>query len=175
MLSLGGCFMPSGINPTLGCNPHLGCQQKDFYLPGKGYWAPKPKYGPKATIGALIGAGVGALAGSQIGNGTGKLVATAAGSVTGLVFGHSVGETIDKVDQMWASRAITHSFNNNTPVSWQNKKGNFSVTNTPTRTIGKCRDFTTDLVVNGVNKQIRGTACRNSRTGEWEMTEPYYK
>ena len=163
MVSLGGCFMSSGINPPLGCNPHFGCQQQNSYLP------------PKATIGALIGAGVGALAGSQIGNGAGQLVATAAGSVAGLVFGHSVGGTIDKIDQMFASRAITHSFNNNTPVSWQNKKGNFSVTNTPTKTIGNCRDFTTDMVVNGVNKQIRGTACRNSRTGEWEMTEPYYK
>ena len=101
--------MPSGINPSLGCSPITGCQSKDYYLPGKGVWAPKPKFGPKATFGALVGAGLGGLVGSQIGNGAGKLVATAAGSVAGLTLGHSLGTTFDRVDHMFGTMAIKQS------------------------------------------------------------------
>ena len=48
--------MPSGINPSLGCSPITGCTSKDYYLPGKGVWAPKPKFGKKATFAAIGGA-----------------------------------------------------------------------------------------------------------------------
>ena len=69
-LSLSGCLMPSGINPTLGCSPITGCQAKDYYLPGKGVWAPKKTVGQKAMIGAVGGAAggpVGALLGAAFG------------------------------------------------------------------------------------------------------------
>ncbi len=59
-LSLSGCFMPSGINPTNGCNPVTGCTAKDYYLPGKGVWAPKKTVGKKAMYGAIGGAAAGA-------------------------------------------------------------------------------------------------------------------
>jgi len=164
-LSLSGCFMPSGINPSLGCSPFTGCQQKDFYLPGRGYWAPKPMFQQKATYGALGGAALGAS--------LGKDPATAAiYGVLGLVVGYTIGDTIDKVDQMHAAMAINHSFNNNTPVTWQNQKGNFSLTNTPKKVNGICREFVTDMVINGKDKQMRGTACKNYK-GEWVMKETY--
>ena len=55
-LGLSGCFLPSGVNPTLGCSPILGCTERDYYLPGKGVWAPKPvTFGKKAQIGAVVG------------------------------------------------------------------------------------------------------------------------
>ena len=54
-LSLSGCLMPSKINPTLGCGP-LGCTSKDYYLPGKGVWAPRDQLSfSKAKIGAISG------------------------------------------------------------------------------------------------------------------------
>ncbi|SVC83350.1 uncharacterized protein METZ01_LOCUS336204, partial [marine metagenome] len=87
---------PSGVNPSLGCSPFNGCTSKDYYLPGKGVWAPKQKFGPKATIGAVIGAGAGAYVGGR----GGSPLSTAVGSVVGLVLGYQVGATFDKVDQM---------------------------------------------------------------------------
>ena len=60
--------MPSGINPTLGCSPITGCQAKDYYLPGKGVWAPKKTVGQKAMIGAVGGAAAGAYLGDAMRN-----------------------------------------------------------------------------------------------------------
>ena len=54
MVSLGGCFMPSGINPTLGCNPHIGCQQIDFYLQAKDIGRRNRSTGPKQLSGLLL-------------------------------------------------------------------------------------------------------------------------
>ena len=64
ILSLSGCLLPSGINPTLGCNPITGCQSKDYYLPGKGVWSPKQSFN-KSMIGAVGGAAAGAALGSK--------------------------------------------------------------------------------------------------------------
>ena len=158
--------MPSGINPTLGCSPLTGCQEKDYYLPGKGYWAPKqPMLQKKSTYGALGGAAIGASLGKDP-------VSAAVYGVVGLVIGFQVGDTIDKIDQLHAAMAINHSFNNNTPIKWTNPKGNFSVTNIPKKVNGVCREFVTDIVVNGDSRQMRGTACKNVK-GEWIMKEAY--
>ena len=169
VLSLSGCLggglMPSGVNPTLGCSQITGCQQKDFYLPGKGYWAPKPMFKQKATLGAIGGAALGAALGKDP-------LSSAVYGVVGLVVGYTVGDTIDKVDQMHAAMMITRSFDTNTSVSWQNPKGNFTVKNTPTKTIGTCRQFVTDIIANGNPIQMRGTACRNDK-GQWIMKEAY--
>ena len=89
-----------------------------------------------------------------------------------LVIGYVIGDTIDKVDQLHAAMVINKSFDRGEPVSWKNKKGNFSVTNTPAALYGVCREFITDMVVNGENKQMRGTACKNNK-GEWIMKEAY--
>ena len=164
-LSLSGCLLPSGVNPTLGCSPFTGCQQKDFYLPGRGYWAPKPMFKQKATYATIGGAALGASLGKD------PVTAAVYGTI-GLVIGYVIGDTIDKVDQLHAAMAINQSFNRGEPVSWRNKKGNFSVTNTPAALYGVCREFITDMVVNGENKQMRGTACKNNK-GEWIMKEAY--
>ena len=169
-LSLSGCLMPSGINPTLGCSPITGCQQKDFYLPGKGVWAPKqPMLNKKSTYGAIGGAAIGASMGKDP-------VSAAVYGVVGMVVGYTVGDTIDKVDQMHAAMAINHSFNSNTPVTWKNQKGNLTVKNTPTRTTGSaikpCREFVTEIIVNNKPTKMRGTACLTPK-GEWEMREAY--
>ena len=43
---------PSGIAYN-GCGSH--CTSKDYYLPGKGVWAPEPKFKGKSRAGAVIG------------------------------------------------------------------------------------------------------------------------
>ena len=100
--------MPSGINPSLGCSPITGCQSKDYYLPGRGVWAPE-RVDRKATFGAIGGTVTGAYLGAQSGD---PLIA-AAGSVAGLVIGHEVGAHFDKVDQMYSTMTLRKALNNN--------------------------------------------------------------
>ena len=84
VVSLSGCLMPSKINPTLGCGP-LGCTSKDYYLPGKGVWAPRDQLSfSKAKIGAISGV----IAGAYIGSTSGDPFVTAAGAVLGLSLIH---------------------------------------------------------------------------------------
>ena len=100
--------MPSGINPSLGCSPITGCTAKDYYIPGKGVWAPKPKFGKKATFAAIGGAALGAAAGA------GKSPLTAvAYSVAGLVIGHEIGAHFDKVDQIYATTLLRQTLSTN--------------------------------------------------------------
>ena len=70
--------MPSGINPSLGCSPLTGCKSKDYYIPGKGVWAPKQSSFTKAKVGAVGGAAVGAYMGR------GDPLTSAAGAVVGI-------------------------------------------------------------------------------------------
>ena len=102
-LGLSGCFLPSGVNPTLGCSPILGCTERDYYLPGKGVWAPKPVVtGKKAWLGTIVGAGIGSYAGRG-----GDPWTLAAFTVGGLVLGHEVGAMFDKVDPIKISKEIS--------------------------------------------------------------------
>ena len=108
VLSLSGCLVPSGVNPSLGCSPITGCTSKDYYIPGKGVWAPKPKFGKKATFGAVGGAALGA----ALGAGKSPLT-TAAYSVACLVIGHEVGSHFDKVDQIYATTLLKQTLSTN--------------------------------------------------------------
>ena len=60
---------------------------------------------PKQTVGALAGAGAGGLLGAQIGEDEGQLAATAAGTLLGAFVGSEVGQSLDRADQLYASRA----------------------------------------------------------------------
>ena len=165
-LSLSGCFMPSGINPTNGCNPLTGCTAKDYYLPGKGVWAPKRTVGPKALIGAVSGAAVGAYMGG------GDPMTSAAMGVIGLVLGHEVGAMFDKVDEMHATMKLASALDNNPNGVYNHyQRGNVVVRSKPTATNGTCREFETDVMVGDVGRKMKGTACRVN--GEWELKELY--
>ena len=168
VLSLGECLMPSGINPTLGCSPITGCQSKDYYLPGKGVWAPKPMFGKKATIGALGGAAAGAYLGG------GDPLTSAGYAVVGMVLGHTVGDHFDKVDHIYGTMLIKQSLNHNpdgVSSTWKNPNKDVVVTNTPIATNGTCREFITDVQVSNKMRKMRGTACKHN--GVWELKELY--
>ena len=79
--------------------------------------------GPKQTVGALAGAGAGALAGSQIGGGRGKLVATSVGTLLGAVIGSSVGKSLDRADRIAAGQAQVQALEfapSGQQVAWRN-------------------------------------------------------
>jgi surface antigen len=163
-------LLPSGINPSLGCNPLRGCTAKDYYLPGKGVWAPQQKFGMKATIGAVGGSALGAYAGAQ----TGDPLTTAVASVIGLVLGHEIGATFDKIDQlhgaMLMQRVLDHGRDGEIGY-WKNPNKPVAIATKAVSTNGDCREFVTKVTVKGEARQVRGTACK--RNGEWEVKEMY--
>ena len=169
VLSLSGCLMPSGINPTLGCSPLTGCTEKDYYLPGKGVWAPKQSGFSKAKMGAIGGT----LIGAAVGSGGDPLVA-AAYAVGGLVIGHEIGAHLDKVDELHANMLLQRSLHynaNGQSAVLNNPKTETVVTHTPVTTNGNCREFETSITVKNTQKVMRGTACK--KNGDWYLKEVY--
>jgi len=169
-LSLSGCLMPSGINPTNGCSPITGCTAKNMYLPGKGIWAPEVPNN-KATYGGLGGAVVG----TMVGVSTGDPFIAAGATVIGMVIGYSVGNALDKIDHMHHMMVLQKTLDKNPDnmyTSWDNpNKTGHKVIAVPTKTEGKCREFTTTVVVGDISKPMRGTACKVR--GEWYLKELY--
>ncbi len=168
VVSLSGCLMPSGVNPSLGCSPITGCTSKDYYLPGKGVRAPRQNFGPKAKIGAVVGT----VGGSMIGASTGDPFITAAGAVGGLVLGYSIGDTMDKVDEIHATINLRNALNNNPDgvySTYKNPNKRVTVVAAPVSTNGNCRTFENIQIVGDTQKKITGRACKVN--GEWVLKE----
>ena len=159
--------MPSKINPTLGCGP-LGCTSKDYYLPGKGVWAPRDQLTmSKARIGAIGGVITGAYVGSK----SGDPFVTAAGAVIGMVVGHETGAMFDKVDQIHAALVLQKVLDNNVDgvySHWRSPRKDMVVQAKPVATNGTCREFQSDVFMSDNKpKTITGTACKVN--GEWQV------
>jgi surface antigen len=130
----------------------------------------------KQTAGGLAGAGLGGLAGAQFGKGSGRLWTTGAGVLLGALAGSSVGQSLDKADQVYAERAYNTA--TTAPVgqqiAWNNPDSGNSGTVTTTRTGVKnglpCREFQQTIVVGGKSQQAVGTACQNG-DGTWQIQQ----
>lgn len=168
-ISLSGCIMsglPSGLANN-GCSGE--CRSKDFYQPGRGVWADDT---PMSK--AKIGAGIGTIAGVILSYGSGDPLLISAAAVAGLVIGHSIGDTFDKVDQMYATMILAQSLNNNSNFessSWKHPTKNIAVNAMPLTSEGECREFITSVQVNKELEQMRGTACKINN--EWQLREIY--
>tara|TARA_R100001377_G_C3161309_1_gene99795 strand:+ start:373 stop:858 length:486 start_codon:yes stop_codon:yes gene_type:complete len=161
--------MPSGLNPSLGCSKITGCTSKDYYIPGKGVWAPKSNGFNKAKIGAIAGAGVGAMIGSSY-----SPITAAALSVGGMALGYTVGDTFDKVDQIHATMLLRQSLSSNSNgqmSTWANPQKGFTVTQGPVTTKGNCREFISNVTVGQKLTKLRGTACLENNI--WVMKNIY--
>jgi len=168
-ISLSGCIMsglPSGLANN-GCSGE--CRSKDFYQPGRGVWADDT---PMSK--AKIGAGIGTIAGVILSVGSGDPLLISAAAVAGLVIGHSIGDTFDKVDQMYATMILARSLDNNSNFessSWKHPTKNIAVNAMPLTSEGECREFITSVQVNKKLEQMRGTACKINN--EWQLREIY--
>jgi len=168
-IALSGCItsgLPSGIANN-GCGNN--CQSKDFYQPGKGVWADDT---PMSK--AKIGGGIGTIAGVILSVGSGDPLLISAAAVAGLVIGHSIGDTFDKVDQMYATMILARSLDNNSNFessSWKHPTKNIAVNAMPLTSEGECREFITSVQVNKKLEQMRGTACKINN--EWQLREIY--
>ena len=168
-LTLTGCF--SGMGPSglvhNGCGNN--CSAKHFYLPNKGVWADD-----KPIDKSTIGAGMGTILGVVITHSSGDPLLISAAAVAGLVIGHSIGDTFDKIDQMYATMLLSQSLTSNSNFqssTWKHPHKNIAVNAMPLTTEGECREFVTSVQVNDELKQMRGTACKINN--EWQLKEIY--
>lgn len=129
----------------------------------------------KSQVGTGLGAVLGGIAGAQFGGGTGQLIAVGVGTLAGAVLGGSVGASLDRADQLYLNRATQNTLEtgrSNQRVPFVNPDTGFlgSVTPYPvqTTTLGLCREFTTDVVIEGRSTVAHGTACRDGR-GIWRI------
>ncbi|MEQ8735213.1 MAG: RT0821/Lpp0805 family surface protein [Rhodospirillaceae bacterium] len=127
------------------------------------------------TLGTLLGAAAGAWAGSSIGSGDGQIIATAAGTMLGAAVGNKVGRSMDELDRIKAADAQRNAYS--APIGetivWNNvDSGNYGNV-TPVRDgytdSGRyCREFQTEVTVDGEQQKGYGTACRQE-DGSWQI------
>jgi len=125
-----------------------------------------------SDIGTLIGGVIGGILGSKIGKGNGKTLATIAGVIVGASIGGNVGASMDEADRYCAGQAFVHA-KDNQPVAWTNPDTQQEYTVTPKRSYTQnngryCRDYTSNVTVNGRQDQVTGTACKNDN-GNWQI------
>jgi len=143
--------------------PALGCQSL----------ADMTSDNPKAVLGSLggaaLGAGIAALA-------HGNPAAIVASAVGGALLGGYIGHRLDAKDKEIAALTASRAFENNRtgqPSSWSNPDTGNSGTITPTKTYqgasGQyCREYQQTITVGGEQHQAYGTACRQP-DGSWQI------
>jgi surface antigen len=135
-------------------------------------------YGPNnqnETMGTILGGAAGAWAGSSIGRGDGRIVATAAGTMLGAAIGNQIGRSMDELDRMKANRAqqFAYAAPIGETIVWNNPdSGNYGNV-TPVRDgysgSGRyCREFQTEVTVDGTRQSGYGTACQQP-DGSWQI------
>jgi surface antigen len=132
----------------------------------------------KEQIGAVIGAGLGALAGSQIGGGRGQLAAIAVGTLGGAWAGSAIGRRLDERDRLLAGQAIqqAQAAPLGQTIQWNNPESGNSGTVTATRdgtdtaTGAYCREYQQTVTVGGQTEQAYGMACRQP-DGSWKIVQ----
>lgn len=131
----------------------------------------------KQNVGAGVGALAGGLLGSQVGKGDGQLWATGAGVLLGALMGSQAGASLDRADQMYASRAATKA--QTAPIGetiqWNNpntgNSGTYTAVKDGTTTSGRyCREYQQTIMVGGQEQSGYGTACQQP-DGSWQIVK----
>jgi len=130
------------------------------------------KDNPKAVLGSLGGAGVGAGIAALAGASPAWIVGAA---LMGGLLGGAIGHGLDNRDKEMAAKAARQAFENNRTgqaSTWNNPDSGNSGTVTPTRTYQQggqyCREYQQSITVGGEKKQAFGTACRQP-DGSWKI------
>jgi surface antigen len=124
----------------------------------------------KEDTGQVVGGLLGGVLGSQVGKGKGRTAAIIAGTLAGAYFGGKIGKSMDEADRQKAYNSLEYN-QTNQPSSWRNPDSGNAYTVTPTNTYnsasGPCRDYTTEVVIDGRRETATGTACREN--GTWRV------
>lgn len=126
----------------------------------------------KQQAGTVVGGVLGGVLGSQVGGGSGQIAATIAGALVGGLIGGSVGASLDRADELKAQQVLERN-RTNQASTWRNPDTGNDVTVTPTRSFNRptgqtCREYTTNVVIQGKRETAHGTACRQS-DGSWQI------
>lgn len=131
------------------------------------------EFGPKAGIGAALGAAGGGLLGAATHSGG---VGIAAGVLLGGLLGGAVGSQLDNNDRQTAALTTQKALEqvpSGQTTSWQNPDSGHSGTVTPVRTFQQpsgqyCREFEQTVTIGGQRQKSYGTACRQP-DGSWQI------
>ena len=126
----------------------------------------------RALVGKVLGGAAGAAIGSQIGRGNGNTAAIIGGTILGVIVGGNIGQSMDRVDQGCVGQILEHAPDGR-PIAWTdtNNGGRYRVTpDKPYQTSqGQyCRKYMTNAVIDGYDRQVYSTACRQP-DGVWQM------
>ncbi|ATX81313.1 Surface antigen [Mariprofundus ferrinatatus] len=130
-------------------------------------------YSERQQAGAVMGGALGGVLGSNVGRGEGRTAAIIAGTLLGAVIGSEIGSYMDKTDELQAQRAL--EMNRDMQASqWRNPNTGADFSTMPTSTYQQpsgqyCREYQTDIVVNGRKEVGYGTACRQP-DGSWSIS-----
>lgn len=130
----------------------------------------------KEGTGALMGAGLGALAGSAFGGGKGHIAGALVGASIGAVAGDLMGKALDAQDRYYQQQAYTSALENNrsgVASTWHNPDSMASGRITPRSTYRMkdgtyCREFTQQVKIGSKMEEAVGRACRNE-DGSWTI------
>ena len=130
--------------------------------------------GPKTQIGAATGAAAGGLLASAAGGGGEGVLA---GVLLGGLLGGIVGNVLDNEDRRYAAHAAQHGLEyapSGIPSEWHNPDSGHSGSVTPTHTYetayGYCREFSSEVTIDGWSEEAYGTACRQP-DGSWKIVQ----
>jgi len=135
--------------------------------------AEKTSDNPKAVLGSLGGAAVGAgIAALAHGNPAAIVISAVAGGLIGGAIGHH----LDNKDKQLAEQTAARAFENNHTgqgSTWKNPDTGNSGTVTPTKTYQSasgqyCREYRQDVMIGNEKHQAYGTACRQP-DGSWKI------
>lgn len=122
-------------------------------------------------VGTVTGGVVGGLIGSQFGGGAGKVAAAAGGALLGAYLGGHIGQYMDRQDKMQMQRALETAPTGQVVV-WTNPDNGYRYTVVPTRTYyvaeQPCREYTTNVIIDGKKQHVYGKACRQ-QDGSWRV------
>jgi len=127
---------------------------------------------PKASIGALGGAAFGGLIAAAAGGGG---AAIAGALIGGALLGGFAGNALDQRDKRLAAEAQPRALEtapSGKPVAWTNPDSGHTGTVTPVRTYQSggtyCREFRSNVTIDGKPDKAYGTACRQP-DGSWKV------
>lgn len=137
------------------------------------YAAARPS-GDRQAAGTIFGGAVGGLLGSALGHGPGRVGGIIVGTLLGALVGHDVARSLDEADELHAARVLEKN-RTGQGSSWVNPDTGAEVTVLPrrtyqTRTGEYCREYQTEVTLEGQKQQAYGKACRQP-DGQWKIVE----
>ena len=122
--------------------------------------------------GAVLGGVLGGVLGSTVGAGHGKTAAIIGGVLLGAMVGSEVGRYMDETDELKSQRALEQNRDHQT-TQWHNPNTGADISTTPINTYQSasgqdCREYQTEILINGRKENGYGTACRQS-DGSWQI------